>query len=158
VEIRAPGSALAYILLHETTHIVDRTLKLTSSLDPRFTAGIWLDRTALAEPWSKSPIASTTFRHLSALPGSAADRLYQSLTESPFTSLYATAAAPEDFAELVSWRELALRSRDPLDIIVRNQAGAVIGRFRPLSNPRVAQRFHAVDTLLMVARDRGRAS
>jgi hypothetical protein len=48
----------------------------------------------------------TYFRGSTRLPLEQATDLYNSLSETPFVSLYATASANEDFAELVAWREL----------------------------------------------------
>lgn len=148
VSINAPGSALVYVLLHEATHVVDRALKLTMKLDPRFTAGIWLDRTRLYEPWSTTAIAATPFRRKPRVAISMAPTLYKSLAESPFVSLYATAAAPEDFAELVAWRVLALRSVHPLEIVVRDRSGMPAHRLEPLRQAKIDGRFTAVDALL----------
>ena len=152
VSINAPGSALVYVLLHESTHVVDRALQLTMKLDPRFTAGIWLDRTRLDEPWSAMAIASNPFRRNPRVPISEAPALYRSLAESPFVSLYATAAAPEDFAELVAWRALALRSAHPLEIVVRDRSGEPVYRLDPLRHAKIDGRFPAVDALLSECR------
>ncbi|PSJ39616.1 hypothetical protein [Allosphingosinicella deserti] len=154
VAVEAPGSALDYVLLHEATHVVDHALSLTSRLDPRFTASIWLDRTSLHPSWASMPIASTLFRRAPRIPIAAAPGLYGSLAESPFVSLYATAAAPEDFAELVAWREMARRFRQPISITLRNDRGEQIYRMQPLANPRLTARFAAVDALLAACASR----
>ncbi|QAY76325.1 hypothetical protein [Sphingosinicella sp. BN140058] len=147
VTIDAPANALDYVLLHEATHIVDNVLAVTRKLDPRFTSSIWLDRTSLHPSWAKSPIASNLFRRGPRIPISSAPGLYTSLVNSPFVSLYATAAAPEDFAELVAWREMSKRHRQPLTITVRDNRGAVIHRTQPFDNDRFTRRFAAVDAL-----------
>lgn len=152
VSINAPGSALVYVLLHESTHVLDRALKLTMDLDPRFTAGIWLDRTHLDAPWNATAVASNAFRRSPKVPISAAPVLYGSLSASPFVSLYATAAAPEDFAELVAWRELALRSEHPLEIVVRDRSDEPVYRLEPLRGANIRARFAAVNALLSECR------
>ena len=152
VSINAPGGALVYVLLHESTHVVDRALQLTMKLDPRFTAGIWLDRTRLDEPWSAMALASNAFRRKPKVPISEAPTLYASLAGSPFVSLYATAAAPEDFAELVAWQALVLKTAHPLEIIVRDRSGVPVYRLEPLRQPKVGSRLAAVDALLRECR------
>lgn len=148
VSVEAPTDALTYVLLHEATHIVDQALGLTTGLGARFTRGIWLDRRELDAPWAASPIAGTAFRRAPRVPVSSAPSLYRALSGSPFASLYATAAAPEDFAELVAWRQLSLRAPQPLRIRVRDSSGALLYQLEPLRNARLARRFAAVDALL----------
>jgi hypothetical protein len=141
-------SALVYILLHETTHAVDATLGVTT--DPRgpFTNGVWLDRSRLAPAYDKSPINATTFRRGPKTPAGKAQALYQALGRTPFVSLYATAAAPEDLAELVAWQQLSTRPEQTLAILVKDAHGKIVYRYEPLASPLVRRRFAAVKQLL----------
>jgi hypothetical protein len=141
-------SALVYILLHETTHAVDATLGVTTSPRNAFTTGIWVDRARLAPPYDRSPINSTTFRRGPKTPVAKAQALYQALGRTPFVSLYATAAAGEDLAELVAWQQLSTRPEQTLAIIVKDARGRVVYRHEPLKSPLVRRRFAAVKELL----------
>ena len=141
-------SALVYILLHETTHAVDATLGVSTSPRGPFTSGIWLDRTRLASPYDRSLISSTTFRRGPKTPAAKAQALYQALSRTPFVSLYATAAAGEDLAELVAWQQLSTQPDQGLAIVVKDAGGRTVYRYEPLKSPLVRRRFAAVKQLL----------
>lgn len=141
------ASALTYILLHETTHAVDATLGISERAGTGFQRGIWLDRLRLAPPYDQSAINATTFRRGSRTPAAKAPALYQALSRTPFVSLYATAAAGEDLAELVAWEELAAQHQ-PLAIVIRDAAGGVVYRYEPLASALVRSRFSAVKQVL----------
>jgi len=142
------SSALAYVLLHEATHAVDAILGISATPNSRFQAGIWLDRTHLAPPHDRSMIQSTAFRRGPKTPLGKAQALYQALSHTPFVSLYATAAAGEDLAELVAWEQLATQRHQPLAIIVKNARGQITYRYEPLRSSLVRSRFPAVEELL----------
>jgi hypothetical protein len=141
-------SALLYILLHEATHAVDATLGISASPKSPFAAGIWLDRTRLASPYDRSLINATTFRRGAKTQAAKAQALYQALSRTPFVSLYATAAAPEDLAELVAWEQLSTQLQQPLVIVVKDSGGRVVYRYEPLKSSLVRRRFSAVKELL----------
>lgn len=147
------SSALVYVLLHEATHAVDGTLGISTTPNSRFQAGIWLDRTRLAPPYDRSMIQSTAFRRGPRTPLARAQALYQALSRTPFVSLYATAAAGEDLAELVAWEQLATQRHQSLAIIVKDAGGKIVYRYEPLRSPLVRSRFPAVEELL-ARRDR----
>jgi hypothetical protein len=141
-------SALLYVLLHEATHAVDATLGLTANPSGRFGAGIWLDRVRLAPPYDRSMVNSTSFRRGPKTPAAKAKALYQALARTPFVSLYATAAAPEDLAELVAWQQLSTQLHQTLAIVVKDARGRIIHRHEPLESSLVRRRFSAVKDLL----------
>jgi hypothetical protein len=142
------SSALAYVLLHEATHVVDGTLGISTTPNNRFQAGIWLDRTRLAPPYDRSMIQSTAFRRGPRTPLAKAQALYQALSRTPFASLYATAAAGEDLAELVAWEQLATQRHQSLAIVVKDARGKIAYRYEPLTSSLVRSRFPAVEELL----------
>lgn len=148
VVIEASGDALGYVLLHEASHVVDGALGLSTRADGPFTAGIWRDRTALAPSLAASPVATTAFRRAPALPASKAEAIYDALAHSPFVSLYASAAAPEDLAELLTWRALSRLHGATLAISVVDADGATLKRYAPLDFPGVKARMDQVDQLL----------
>jgi len=138
--------ALTYILLHEATHVVDRTLELTPYGD--LSSKLWVGPRVLAEPYAASPIGGSTFRRGPKLPISRAAALYAALVQSPFVSMYSTAAAGEDLAELVTWSQLSSRFQVPLVIEVRDGAGRRVFLGEPLKSRAVHARFKAVESLL----------
>lgn len=141
-------SALIYVLIHESTHVVDAMLKLSDAPSSEFGAGIWVGRRDLAPAYDQSPLNATTFRRGPKTPIGQAQALYQALSRTPFVSLYATAAAPEDLAELVAWQQMATQLRQTLAIVVKDAQGKVVYRHAPLESPLVRRRFAAVKKLL----------
>lgn len=75
--------------------------------------------------------------------------LYRALAESPFVSLYSTASAGEDFAELIAWRELSQSFGVGLTIWIRDSSGNVVARFDPLASTSVQARMAEANALLM---------
>ena len=150
VSVNASGDALPYVLLHEASHVVDHVLGLSSELAPELARGIWIDRRGLSAPWSEQAIAGTPYRGGEAMPARQAVALYEALSHTPFPSLYATAAAPEDFAELVAWRELSLASpTSTLEFVVQDSQGHQLYSVKPLQSGAVRQRMDALADLLV---------
>jgi len=139
-------SALTYILLHEATHVIDRTLDVTAGGGP-FKA-VWADYRSLAQPYAAGAIARSVYRRGPRLPLSQSPGLYRALAHAPFVSLYATASAGEDFAELMAWRELSSRFQTPLKIQVLDASGAEIVSVEPLKSSSVRLRLEAASAVL----------
>jgi hypothetical protein len=74
-------SALLYVMLHETTHMVDGTLKLAQM--PEFSSGIWQNRTKMAPEFTRDLLDSTRYRGGKPLPIESAKDLYQILKSTP---------------------------------------------------------------------------
>ena len=144
------ASALTYILLHETTHVIDRTLDVTTAGGP-FKA-VWVDYRSLAEPYATSAIGHSVYRREPKLPLSQGPGLYRALAGSPFVSLYSTASAGEDFAELLAWRVLSTQFKTPLTIQVLDARGAAVISVEPLKSPAVQSRLAAAEAALARAR------
>ncbi|WP_147391791.1 hypothetical protein [Pelagerythrobacter aerophilus] len=142
------SDALAYILLHEATHIVDQVLGLSEKATGSFRADIWKDLRTLSEPHASSLAARTPFRRAPAIPRRYSPAFYESLRKSPFVSFYASAAAPEDLAELFAWQQLASRFNQSLTLTVRDREGFALYRYEPLKAPEVSLRFSEVQALL----------
>lgn len=139
-------SALSYILLHETAHVMDRALEITQQSPPFRT--VWTDYRSLAQPYAADPISQTTYRRKPRLPASQAPALYRALDQAPFVSLYSTASAGEDFAELLAWRELSTRFETPLKIQVLDGRGIEVVSVEPLKSPAVRSRLVAAQAAL----------
>jgi hypothetical protein len=149
VSVTGTGTdALTYVLLHEATHIVSAGTKINTGTDAIFSANIWTDRTTLVPGLAGSLASATTFRRGKRIPASKAAEVYDALTTTPFVSLYATAAAPEDFAELVAWHQIARRHDGELIIEISDKQGRTLRRYAPLDFPRVRARFANVDSFL----------
>jgi len=150
------AGALAYILLHETTHVVDAALGLTARPHGVFTRGIWAQGegkapNALAPQWAVSPAAASRFRGAGLMPAGRAQLQYDALADTPFVSLYATAAAAEDLAELVAWHVVATRHGARITLSVRDADGALVKQYEPLRFPAVQARVRLVEALLAEA-------
>ncbi len=139
--------ALEYLLLHEATHVVDRTLKITADGGPF--REMWADYRSLAAPLDRGPLAHSVYRRKPSRPLSEAPALYGALAESSFVSLYSTASAGEDFAELVAWRELSRRADVTLTVWIRDSSGDVVARVDPLASPQVRARMDKANAILM---------
>ena len=140
---RAP--ALSYLLLHEATHVVDRTRGVSKETRPF--RDLWVDYLDLAAPYATGPMGVTIYRRGRPLPLAESPALYKALGASPFVSLYATASAGEDLAELVAWSSLS-RLHIPLTVEVLDATGRAIVTVEPLKSPAVQARFAVADAVL----------
>jgi hypothetical protein len=132
--------ALTYVLLHESSHVVDRSCGITNASDESFDSHVWKSRRDLL-PGLAVITPKTYFRGGSPLPASQAPSVYDSLAKTPFVSLYATASRQEDFAELVAWHNILEEHNGDLIVAVRNARGDTRHQWHPLSFPRVQSRF-----------------
>lgn len=151
VHIEAGGmDVLPYILLHESTHIVDGVLGISGDDRSAFRQDIWTpgERRMLLPPYDANPVAGIAWRGGAKAPLGRAAELYRGLSRTPFVSLYASAAAPEDLAETVAWQQLATRFDVELLIEVKRADGGTVFRYAPLESPHVRARFTAVEALL----------
>ncbi len=149
VAIKGTGTdALTYVLLHESTHVVDKSCGITAEPHNPFTAGIWVSQKEMIPALASSLAATTYFRTGHTLGVGKATTVYDALAQTPFVSLYATATDQEDFAELVAWREIQRQHHGDLVIEVDNARGKALGRWDPLTFPEVQTRFADLDELL----------
>ncbi|HUA81832.1 MAG TPA: hypothetical protein VL997_15765 [Dyella sp.] len=139
--------ALHYVLLHESTHVVDQTCRVTFTAHSKFVQGIWKEAHTLDAPWDASLLNETFFRTHKPLDIQKATAVYDVLSTGPFVSLYATASSAEDFAELVAWDEVRHRHGN-LVIELTDRHGAVLKQWEPLTFPGVVKRFQYVDEFL----------
>jgi len=140
--------ALTYVLLHESTHVVDSVMAITTKTIGPFEAGIWVNRKDFVPSLQRSLAIKTPFRGQAPIPMRKAIAVYDALVQTPFVSLYAAASPSEDFAELVAWHEVLRQHHGDLIIEVKDMQGRVLRSYEPLSNPKVTQRFPSVDRLL----------
>jgi hypothetical protein len=140
--------ALTYVLLHESTHVVDKSCGITADSNSGFTANIWASRKSMVPQLASSTAATTVFRGGHPLGVGQATTVYDALAQTPFVSLYSTASYMEDLAELVAWREVLIQHQGSLVIEVNDASGSTLRRWEPLTFPGVRKRFEDVDELL----------
>jgi hypothetical protein len=149
VTIKGAGTdALTYVLLHESTHVMDNTCDITKGPGRRFAAGIWASDHEMVSPLASSVAATTAWRGGHPLELEKAQTVYDALAQTPFVSLYSTASAWEDFAELVAWHEVLKQHQGDLVIEVDDASGKSLKHWEPLTFPEVQKRFVDVDELL----------
>jgi hypothetical protein len=118
-------NAMVYVLLHETTHIVDFTVNATPDPDHPsgnhpLVGGIWQDGRTPADEYRPPILMSIFWRTGRAMPIMRAADLYDALGRTPFISVYASCDSHDDLAELVAWTELTGRLHQPYRILISN--------------------------------------
>lgn len=143
------SSVLTYVLLHETTHVVDLVLGSSSQGLHVLHEGVWKDgATSLETHYDIEPLQRILWRGGKVLPLAEAPAVYEALGMTPFVSLYAATAAGEDVAETVAWYELAARYDVDLRIEVRDKHDTLLIALEPLKSPLVRARFAEIKQLL----------
>jgi hypothetical protein len=120
-----------------------------------FTAGIWTSQNALVPQLSSSIAARTLFRGGRLFGVGQAAGVYDALAQTTFVSLYSTASASEDFAELVAWHEIEKQHHGDLVITVNDDRGRTLRQWEPLTFTEVQKRLLDVETLLASQRNCG---
>ena len=122
-------NALVYVLLHETTHVVDGSLGIAGkregklldpSTAPDFAAGIWEEKglNILLPPLRDTLLQHIIYRTGKRLPIDSAIAVYHALQKKPFVSLYGSCARSEDLAEYVTVYHLTHILKQPFTIVV----------------------------------------
>jgi hypothetical protein len=146
--------ALSYVLLHEATHIVDFTERITPPVsaegrrwaaDARpvtpFTEGIWSDLSLPSPPFRDPLLARVRFYSAGgALPIDKAPQVYAALRRTPFVSLYGGRNAMDDLAEYVSVYHLAEVLKQPYRIVIRRGRDEVFA-YEPMKSGLVRRRI-----------------
>jgi hypothetical protein len=140
-------NALSYVLLHESTHVVDVSCGITTNPRSSFVQGIWTGHSTLA-PSFAAITPKTYFRGADHRPIEKASDVYDALAQTPFVSLYATASRQEDLAELVAWHQIYTQDGGDLTIRLKDAGGKTVEEWHPLSFPKVRERFADVEKLL----------
>jgi hypothetical protein len=148
--------AVAFVLVHEATHIVDLVLGLTPSSTPPRVEIPEANQTPFARSvWESPAIPVSAYRGgvLDSIPSRTggvlldiekAQALYEDLERTPFVSVYASLMVVEDIAELVAWRQMTEKYGQPYRIEVRDAAG-VIYSYEPMKSPLVQSRLYQLD-------------
>lgn len=141
------ADALTYVLLHESSHVLDGACGIVRDFPNAFDKGIWTASNVMTRELQHALATKTHFRGSPPLALERAPEVYNSLSKTPFVSLYATSSESEDFAELVAWRELEKRYGGGLTIDVKNSRTNTDEEWHPLAFPEVQKRFAKVDEL-----------
>lgn len=151
--------ALDYVLLHEATHVVDATLKLTPSYSETgqlldsvtakpFTAGVWQSHTLPLPSWRHALLLQIAFRRGNkALPIANAAQVYSSLQQTPFVSLYGSTSWAEDLAEYLTVYHFTRNLHQPFKIVLRQNAQQ-IWAYEPMKSALVQRRMRQMKRLL----------
>lgn len=146
-------SGLLYILLHESTHLVDYVKNITPHVDDSinkfqkkgitatpFTQNIWegYDRPRVRHSFTGRVSFYGIKKPKLRLSESLA--IYRDLSGSPFVSLYGSQSWAEDLAELVTFYHITEILKQPyiIQIIKDNR---IIQSIRPMDSPDVRRRF-----------------
>ena len=148
--------AIVYVLLHEATHVVDSSMRLTPVARPgdqpgvgapasAFTDGVWSDRTIVALQYRDPLLERVRFRAGGeALAIDRAEAVYAALRRTPFVSLYGSSNWHDDVAESVTWYHLTERLKLPYRIVIRNAAQEVFA-YEPMKSDIVRNRFEQMN-------------
>ncbi|OHD65109.1 MAG: hypothetical protein A2176_02525 [Spirochaetes bacterium RBG_13_51_14] len=151
-------SGLVYILLHESTHVVDYVTHITPYTDEAikpimknrtaetdFTRNIWRGYSASIKQYYFSNKVSFYGIKPPAMRISEATAAYRDLCRSPFVSLYASQSWAEDLAELVTFYHISRVLKQPFIIHLR-RGGKNMVSIRPLESSEVIKRLPLLDT------------
>jgi hypothetical protein len=138
--------AVVYVLIHEATHVVDSSLRVTSAAHiPSFTAGVWSDRTIPAPQYRDRLLERVRFRAGGdILPIDRAEEVYAALRRTPFASLYGSSNRHDDLAEWVTWHYLTDTLKQPYRIVI-SSADKEIFAYEPMKSPLVRNRSFQID-------------
>jgi hypothetical protein len=145
-------NAMVYVLLHETTHIVDFAVGATPDTTHRvgdhpLVSGIWRDGRTPVDKYRLPILMSILWRNGRAIPIAQAADLYDTLERTPFISVYASCDSHDDLAELVAWTELTGRLHQPYRIVIAKRA-KVIRVIEPAKSELVLARIRYLTQLI----------
>jgi hypothetical protein len=145
-------NALLYVLMHESTHVVDGSLQITpgsrsgKKLSDRlernsFITGIWLDNTTITPQFGGHILDSTRYRRGGkVLPIDQAQAVYEAFKKTPFASLYSTSSQHEDLAEYLSLYHFTQKLKQPFKIIIQDKEKQIF-IYEPMKSELVRSRF-----------------
>lgn len=151
-------TALMYVLLHESSHILDYVRRVTPFVDRAFAAaqglsdkktpfvaGVWDDYDVMAREFGISE-SREIHAYGIAPPLIASARMrgfYDRIIHTPLVSGYATSNWAEDFAESVVFYHLTQKLKQPY-IMTIVEHGQPATMHRPMESPAVQQRWSII--------------
>ena len=152
-------SGLMFILLHETSHIVDFILHYTPYVSPEmpklngfkvkysgFVQGIWEGYRKPLKKYEFANRKNLTFYGLNDGPKidvTDAVMLYRQLANTPFVSLYGSQSWAEDFAELITFYHLTERLHQPFTINYYEN-GEKTFDYSPMKSAKIQNRINKI--------------
>ncbi|MBF9018931.1 MULTISPECIES: hypothetical protein [unclassified Oceanispirochaeta] len=163
VECGDAYTGLLYVLLHESTHIVDYNLSITpfteyssfKALNKRFDRNnifykeYWDNYNVPRDKYKKEFMEGITFYNLNSGPKidfADAETIYNELLNTPFISIYSCMSWAEDLAELATWYHFSEILDQPYKINIAVNSDNVI-QINPLDNRLVRDRLSVVEQL-----------
>jgi hypothetical protein len=141
-------NALAYVLLHEATHIVDGSLRIipqSDTLTCDFTNKIWSGRTIVSPIYQDNILDGVAFlRNGKILSISNAADIYTRLKQTPFASLYSRNSWHEDLAEYITLFYFTQRLIQPFRIILK-KGNEIIFKYEPMKSELVKERIKSLN-------------
>ena len=166
IELSEEVSGLAYIVLHETTHIVDYVERHTPFVEPSmlelfgrsdrdsaFTDEVWSSYRELAPSISFGYQEDLRFYEFGGDPAFSnheIPRILKALADTPFGSLYGSISWAEDFAEYVSFYYLVHSLGAQYTIRVERN-DHLLYEYKPMQSPGVMDRVRFIDPALLRA-------
>jgi hypothetical protein len=148
-------SALMYILVHESAHLVDYVYNINPYVEPSyadvfgikvnaksFTEGVWKDYKVPVSQYNIDDADRLTFYGLSqaTVPDTKIAGMYENLKKTPFVSLYGCRNWAEDFAESLTFYHLTQVLKQPY-IITVNDNNKTIMNYSPVNSSLVKNRW-----------------
>ncbi|MBX7058839.1 MAG: hypothetical protein K1X75_12300 [Leptospirales bacterium] len=160
IEVGGDESAWTYLAVHELTHAVDYTLRVTPYTEPgsrelqqriapvaNLARDYWLDYSRPKPEYDfplRAQITFYGFHNGPRIPLAQSADLYRQLSGSPFVSLYASRIWAEDAAELVSHYHLSEKLGHRYILRATSSQGEVF-EYEPLKSELIRQRFPALE-------------
>jgi len=144
--------AVVYVLLHESAHIVDGSLHITSEMGvgdqldkspatSLFTRNVWSSWRTPAPRYRNTLLERSRFyAEGKVLSIDRAEAVYKALSQTPFVSVYGSRNWLDDLAEVVTWYHLTDKLKQPYRIEIRKK-GEVMFAYEPMRSPLVRSRL-----------------
>ncbi len=149
-------NGFVYILIHESTHVVDYVKRITPYVDmtskralklspaaTSFSRNVWRSYDIPVRPPAFSGKISFYGISPPRLQISGAPAVYRELLRSPFASLYGTLSWAEDLAELVTFYHITRELSQPYRISIV-QRGTRVLLISPMESPAVRNRLDRI--------------
>ncbi|MFH0975350.1 MAG: hypothetical protein V1874_06170 [Spirochaetota bacterium] len=155
-------SGLIYILLHETTHLVDYVEHYTpyveedmrelgfSLPETDFTKEVWINYDEPAKDFDFSLRRDISFYglgHGPSIPAQKAAGVYNAFSRTPFVSLYGAQNWAEDFVEYFTWYYFTVKLKQPYKSRVA-AAGKILLEYEPMKSEKVLKRAGSILKLM----------
>ena len=164
IDLSDEVSALAYIILHESTHIADYVERHTPYVEPGmlellgpspretpFTDAVWTGYRSLSPEVDFEYQEDLLYYGLGGEPllaNGEIDAVYKKLSRTPFASLYGSFSWAEDFAEFVTFYYLVHCLGAHYAIRIERDGEPVLV-YEPMTSPTVRDRASLIDPELL---------